>query len=419
MRFECVDGWNVKDGNVTDNEGQQETSIFSGSMALMQPQDMRQYIYILTPKTPKFFPVIHSPGSIIPLGRLDISWRSSFGEPGRLLTSMLSRRIPLPPAPVQQPASALPSYLKRHAGSSSTASPSRPRSPQLPQSRPGSPTPRPGSPFRNRPASAGAGPIRPQTPPALPIPPPIPEIEPTLVVRNISRDSISIREPFTIAFSLGVSSSVPASSVHPTRRRTLTLAVQHLQPPRITVPAPLLLGQAPDTFSPRINSPGFSTPSPLSTTFNYALAHQKLLGEAAKANNHEESPLLLPPPFFQGHDELKSTKSAVGVVFSGPSTVFLPTVELVPEPGESGTTEQTEEERGMEKVQAIQDFELTYMPLVKGFTTVGGLRVLLVDDKYVGDGDFSEDDVHDEKLRRREVKILKEWDVIGEIWVSS
>jgi hypothetical protein len=57
----------------------------------MQPQDMRQYIYILVPKVLSGLPITHAPGSVISLGRLDIAWRSSFGEPGRLLTSVRGR----------------------------------------------------------------------------------------------------------------------------------------------------------------------------------------------------------------------------------------------------------------------------------------------------------------------------------------
>lgn len=89
MHFECTDGWHAVDANIGDITGKdQGESLFSGVMALMQPQDMRQYIYILTPSTIPTFPVAHTPGAVIPLGRLDISWRSSFGEPGRLLTSV-------------------------------------------------------------------------------------------------------------------------------------------------------------------------------------------------------------------------------------------------------------------------------------------------------------------------------------------
>ena len=89
MKFECAEGWNVLDANIAkDSLPSETTSIFTGSMALLQPQDTRQYIYILSPKVIPPFPVTHAPGSIIALGRLDISWRSSFGEPGRLLTSV-------------------------------------------------------------------------------------------------------------------------------------------------------------------------------------------------------------------------------------------------------------------------------------------------------------------------------------------
>ncbi len=89
MQFECVDGWQVQDANILDNTaaGSKEY-LFSGSTALMQPQDIRQYIYILSPKVLPAFPITHAPGAILGLGRLDISWRSSYGEPGRLLTSV-------------------------------------------------------------------------------------------------------------------------------------------------------------------------------------------------------------------------------------------------------------------------------------------------------------------------------------------
>lgn len=84
--FECADGWNVEDINATT--GDSGVGLFTGDNGLMQPQDMRQYIYILAPKVVPDFLVTHPPGTVISLGRLDIAWRSSFGEPGRLLTSV-------------------------------------------------------------------------------------------------------------------------------------------------------------------------------------------------------------------------------------------------------------------------------------------------------------------------------------------
>ena len=90
MRFESADGWDGQDANLSTgaSEISDSATIFSGSMALLQPQDTRQYVYTLSPRLIPSYPVVHPPGSTLPLGRLDISWRSSFGEPGRLLTSV-------------------------------------------------------------------------------------------------------------------------------------------------------------------------------------------------------------------------------------------------------------------------------------------------------------------------------------------
>lgn len=46
------------------------------------------YILTPTPEATPSFPIAYPPGTIIALGRLDMSWRSPFGEPGRLLTSV-------------------------------------------------------------------------------------------------------------------------------------------------------------------------------------------------------------------------------------------------------------------------------------------------------------------------------------------
>jgi trafficking protein particle complex subunit 13 len=83
--FEPAPGWHVQDANLLPDS---QESLFSGTMAMMQTQDMRQYVYILNEIDPPNIPVQHAPGTVLPLGRLDISWRSSFGEPGRLLTSV-------------------------------------------------------------------------------------------------------------------------------------------------------------------------------------------------------------------------------------------------------------------------------------------------------------------------------------------
>jgi hypothetical protein len=81
VQFECVDGWTVQDVN---------DGIYVGSASTVQAQEVRQYLYVLTPllATSRKVVIPPTPGSIIPLGRLDISWTTTFGEPGRLLTSV-------------------------------------------------------------------------------------------------------------------------------------------------------------------------------------------------------------------------------------------------------------------------------------------------------------------------------------------
>ncbi|KAG6910920.1 hypothetical protein DXG01_006603 [Tephrocybe rancida] len=399
MLFECTDEWDVEDANILGDT----KPLFSGAQALMQPQDTRQYIYILTPKLTSLVPVTLSPGTVVPLGRLDIFWRSSFGEPGRLLTSMLSRRIPIP-APVQIPASALPPYLKR---SVTNGPPSRPQSPQLNQSRPGTPPPlRPGSPSQIR--SPSAVPPRPQSP-FQPLAAPPPEIEVGLLIRDLPRDKVRVDKPFTIPLTLVLSTFPPQG--RESSRRIVKIVVQHLQPPRV-FQLPLTSTPAPrtETFSPRLPSSGFSTPSSTAPTFNYAIAHQKLAAVASPRQQalsalegaffvSENDVAMLPPPYFKGQDELKAPPT---VLYVGSSVLSLPPIELS---RSGGSTDQ---------IVKVQDFKLNYLPTQKGFATVGGLRILLVEDRFMNGSD-AETGILGGGLSQ--ARMLKEWDVISEVWV--
>ncbi|KAF5373020.1 hypothetical protein D9758_001739 [Tetrapyrgos nigripes] len=453
MSFEPVENWNSKDLNLIDGDKtEQEVSLYSGSTALMQPQDMRQYIYVLTPKSVSLEPVVHAPGTIIPLGRLDISWRSSFGEPGRLLTSMLSRRIPLVTVP-QAPVSALPPHLKKTV-----------TLPPQPPSRPTSPGPsqRPSSPFRSRQSSFSTG-GRPQSPVTLsspiPLPHPLPtthNIETHLLVRRIPRESLVVGEPFTISFTLILSCALPPERRG--QRLKLSLIVQHLSPPK-HVPAP---PDPPSTnplpfevYSPRnqSTSPGFSTPSPTYTTFNYGLAHQKLLiasqsqshittssldvdgeGHATPRSHvadHKSFSLSLPPPYFT--DEAQYQKIS-GKLLGFPPIELHEQAQAASGSGSgSGTgvvagpgsnSDSSDDEDGKTKTSpsrlyATHDFELSFVASQKGFATIGGLRLLLADDRYVKDdsGNEGEDEMH-MHVKRSEAHTLKEWDVVGEVFLS-
>ena len=406
MKLECTDGWTAMDDNVIVDEGGNETSIFAGSTALMQPQDMRQYIYTLIPKNVELLPPSPAPGTIIPLGRLDIVWRSSFGEPGRLLTSMLSRRIPLMPAP--QPASALPPHFKRNIAQSV---PSRPQSPSISQSRPATPPPsqRPGSPALNRPASVALN--RPQSPqPATAVS----DVEAHLVVRDIPRDNIFVEKPFSTSLSIVVSSANPPGKEY--SKRKLKLAVQHIRPRNEPPPPPPV-----EVASPRVPSSGFSTPSSATATFNYALAHQKLLAASTRPPAAERLPPLentavevdsnlLPPPYFDATLSEQQKLLMAGVSFLGTSVVLLPEIEI------SFPDSDSAAETPLPKGQAVQDLNLSFIALRKGFSIVGGLRILLLDDELV-EGAHEEREIKVKAEKRP--RTLKEYDIVGEIWASG
>ncbi|KAJ8482272.1 hypothetical protein ONZ51_g5473 [Trametes cubensis] len=447
MQFECVEGWQVQDANILENPatGAKEY-LFSGSTALMQPQDLRQYIYILSPKVLPAFPITHVPGSILALGRLDISWRSSFGEPGRLLTSTLSRRIPLIQAPAQnptppsqqiagmkQPPSAIPPHLQRSNTLGGT--PSRPQSPSL-QQRPTSPPVnsgpapyRPGSPFRNRPASVGP-PARPQSPgPATtfvaPAQRPPDEVAVDLVVTSIPRDSMAIDKPFTIGFKLTAQAPAPVARPNePRRQRIISLVVQHTRSPRqmsvaAAVASARLLVASPRKVNAELDSDagtdGGETPAPG-------------MYSAARVID-------LPPPESRAQS---GATSSDGVTFLGTSALFLPPLRLpIPDPpaplpsqaghsrGISDSTDSSADSDAEDlaskidriKVNASQEFELSYLPLKTGFITVGGLRVLLVEDRLADEDDGFEGVIAGQYAT--EPRTLREWDVVGEIWVKS
>lgn len=131
----------------------------------------------------------------------------------------------------------------------------------------------------------------------------------------------------------------------------------------------------------------------------------------------------LPSPFAEDTEDRKLAKSR-GVLFLGPSAIFLESIRLsapvsAEEEGAEGDVEAI-------SAEAAQEFDLSYIPLVKGFSTVGGLRVILVEDR-LEDEYVTASNIGDERppsasqnaaRQQAGVQILKEWDVIGEIWIK-
>lgn len=131
-------------------------------------------------------------------------------------------------------------------------------------------------------------------------------------------------------------------------------------------------------------------------------------------------------------DEARYDKLRGATCFLGASTLLVPPMTLVRTHSESelssvdtGSGGGDNDSRGdtttgtgaavtTGKEVQFWDFELEYTPLRTGFVPVGGLRVLLVEDRVQG-----ADEVYPERRSSNAPVVLKEWDVIGEIWVKS
>lgn len=108
LKFEPAEGLTFRSMNSTqgiDGPGIWEDE--SGQGPVLLPRDVRQICWIVDetnrPGTigEGGIKTVWEPGTILPLGKMDIYWTTAYGEPGHLQTSTLNRRIPIPPpAPV-------------------------------------------------------------------------------------------------------------------------------------------------------------------------------------------------------------------------------------------------------------------------------------------------------------------------------
>lgn len=241
---------------------------------------------------------------------------------------------------------------------------------------------------------------------------------------HIARDSIAIEKPFTISVRLTVSAPQRFSGGDDKSRRfrIISLAVQHIRAYRAIASAAAPPVSISEALNPRIPS-GYASPSSIGTQWrDDDVAHDKLATASRTHHGNEDTSshpgdVVLPPPFAEQATELKSGASP-GVLLIGSSAVFLPSIRLsAPEQSEGkvdGDVTTTSE--------AVQDFELSFLPLRTGLVTMGGLRVLLVEDKMV-DERKPQPETHesnDERTNtRKEVQTLREWEVVGEIWVKT
>jgi trafficking protein particle complex subunit 13 len=305
---------------------------------------------------------------------------------------MLSRRIPLvapsqSTAPRQQPASALPLHLQR---SSSVAPhpPSRPGTPPINQ---------PSTPLAYRPASPRTRPMsvpsRPQTPVQQSQHPPDP-LEIDLVRQEMPQGHITVDTPVRIKFSVGLSAAVPEG-----RRRIVKLAVQHVQLSSSSESSRRSTPALTNTTSPR---PGHGAVGSVATQNSLRLITTPVPAQSQEQHTSDPSsddidPLKhLPRPIPTSGDEEKYARLDGARLF-GTSIQFLPshTLEADGKP-------------------VFVECEMAWIPVRRGFVRLGGVRVIVIEDH------LSEVDGGDTYTGGSSgpPRILKEWDVVGEVWVA-
>jgi len=119
----------------------------------------------------------------------------------------------------------------------------------------------------------------------------------------------------------------------------------------------------------------------------------------------------LPPPYFDGPADDVKTRRTNGVVFVGPSSTELTPMDI----------RLSRSEDASSRVHASQDFDLTCVATRSGFHTVGGLRILVMEDRLINPDDeaaAAEGKQTQQQTRLRRATTLKEIEVIGEVWVS-
>lgn len=441
--------------------------------ATLYPDDTRQYIFVISPDhapqedydplPPTTFPTIHSPATILPLGRLDVSWFSApYRDPGRLQTSTLNRRVPIVPiapiTPVARKNLAIPASPGVASSSVRPLSPvdSLRRGPSLMENK-----------------SPGSGGL---------------DWEYDLVITQLERN-VEVESEFIAKIRLAARSLVTSStsditspsddvSTSPPPAPALHLAVQYLSvPPPLPYtsisasssrPAVSLSGPSrsstPQSSGPSrhpVASPGPSRPmTPVSTQLRQAAssslrpqANSALLARTASAALEAEvdgDNVVFPPePFLPQSSwptsQLNALQSQAGrpvsttgtpegrgegqVIHLGSSLEYIPPLSLKlvcervgdspPANPNARSSISTSDGEGENQAGAsvkqkywegVHELDLRFVGLQEGLANLGGVRVLLLDNTGV-----------DETMKLEaglSGSLGREWLTLGDVWVT-
>ncbi|BEI84150.1 hypothetical protein CcaverHIS002_0407540 [Cutaneotrichosporon cavernicola] len=330
--------------------------------------DTTQRLFVLTPiDTPEdvplsSFPPIYAPGTVLPLGRLDIAWVAG-GEPGRFTTSTLNRRTPAaPPSRPLSVGSARNSLSARSFEFDLTVAGRRcaPAESEVPLT-----------------LRFGV-----RAPPG-PAPPPL-------------------------RIGVQLLSSAPAAAVAPVPVAVSVLPPSRTVTPRPASPAPSISsgmereGPLQRSKDRRPFSPLRDAPSRPMTPVSAQLRH------AAAASFPPPPTLERPPPPLSKRLTTATLTPAAGSqapsVPSGTAVRLGPSL-VVPQPKEwtvarerPGTNYAAEAPGGgANRWEVVYDVPVTWLALEEGLVELGGARVLMMDAEAVG----------------------REWESLGDVWVEA
>lgn len=129
----------------------------------------------------------------------------------------------------------------------------------------------------------------------------------------------------------------------------------------------------------------------------------------------------LPRPYRTVDERKARAKGSDNVVVVGCSAQFLPSIELreisTKDKDALGSVPGSVRDRGEGKAE----FNLLYSAKKRGFASVGGLRILLVkDEEKLAESEEDGESVtlHAQgSVQQSEASILREWDVVAELWI--
>ena len=363
----------------------------------VQPGDVLQCLYIIKPKPKKIQDIIAKArlaNNAMGLGRLEIRWSGRMGDAGHLTTSQLVRHLPMPFVPP-----ALASRQTFPHQTSNLATPDRPFRSGL-----RSPSPR-GSPH------LGTGTATPSPRQSVQIDEPLllpfgSDIQTALYTLPPESTSFATGKPFELHFRLSLTSTCrnPSSG----KKRRLRLAAQH-----VDHHSPLLH----QLYAPESRADPTQTGSA-----RQSLETSRPLPPTPRRSEDNQATIWPPPhPLPEGHpydarrSDQRHLKPSQGVRFYGNTLLELPEVsfdhgsDAKPSAAASDEADQSDPRisidstatddvpldqvarKGVAKRQQTQTvhFSLQYVSFTHGIHTVGGVRVMVVEDSWL-DGDAEE-----------------------------